>query len=83
MREALQPGATPQGLLTAGDWPGSRHPVLIVGHQPELGQVAALLLRIEGGECAIRKAAAWWLRTRERDGQQQTVVWAVQSPETA
>jgi len=30
----------------------------------------------------VRKGMVWWLRTRERDGQQQTVVTAVQSPET-
>ena len=83
LREALQPGATAQDVLKEADWPSARQPVLVVGHQPVLGQVLAELLRIEGGECIVRKGSAWWLRRREREGGDQTVVWAVQSPETA
>jgi phosphohistidine phosphatase len=48
-----------------------------------LGEVVAELLHVAGGSCAVRKGAVWWLRTRERDGAVQTVLWAVQSPETA
>ena len=80
--DALQPGAMPQALLDAAQWPGAERPVLIVGHQPVLGETLARLLRIEGGSLAVRKGGLWWLRTRERDGAGQTVVWAVQSPET-
>jgi phosphohistidine phosphatase len=29
----------------------------------------------------VRKGAVWWLRTRERDGHQQTLLVAVQSPD--
>lgn len=82
LREQLQPGATPADVLEAAQWPNAKQPVMIVGHQPVLGQVLAQLLRIEGGHCAIRKGAVWWLRTRERDGQEQTVLWAVVNPET-
>lgn len=81
LRDELQPGATAQDLLAAAQWPQAKQPVMIVGHQPALGEVLAHLLRIEGGHCPVRKGAAWWLRTRERDGAGQTVVWAVQSPE--
>jgi phosphohistidine phosphatase len=83
LRDALKPGATPQDVLTAAEWPNAKQPVMIVGHQPGLGQTVAQLLRIEGGECAIRKGGVWWLRARERDGTQEIVVWAVQSPDTA
>ncbi|MDB5860747.1 MAG: phosphohistidine phosphatase SixA [Ramlibacter sp.] len=82
LREDLQPGAIPAALLDAAQWPVAKQPVLIVGHQPVLGEALAQLLRIEGGSVAVRKGAVWWLRTRERDGDDQTVVWAVQSPET-
>lgn len=81
VRDALLPGATPGDVLEAAQWPLAKTPVLVVGHQPSLGEAVAQLLRIAGGSCAIRKGAVWWLRTRERDGQQQTVVWAVQPPE--
>ena len=82
LREELAPGATPAQLLAAAQWPDARHPVMIVGHQPAIGETLAQLLRMDAGTCAIRKGAAWWLRTRERDGAEQTLLWAVQSPET-
>lgn len=81
LRERLQPGAGADAVLEAAQWPEAKQPVMIVGHQPALGQAVAQLLRIEGGNCAIRKGAVWWLRTRERDGQEQTVLWAVQNPD--
>jgi len=83
LRDSLMPGATPNDVLEAAQWPTSKLPVMIVGHQPALGEAIAQLLNISGGSCAIRKGAVWWFRTRERDGQQQTVVLAVQPPEMA
>jgi phosphohistidine phosphatase len=82
LREDLKPGAAAAAVLEAAQWPDAKQPVLVVGHQPVLGQVAAQLLHIEGGECSIRKCGVWWLRARERDGDGQTVVLAVQSPDT-
>lgn len=82
LREELAPDATTQSLLAAAQWPDAKHPMLVVGHQPVLGEVVAQLLRIQGGSCPIRKGAVWWLRARERDGDGQTVVWAVQSADT-
>ncbi len=79
--EQLAPGASAQALLAAAHWPESRHPVVVVGHQPTLGQAAALLLGLPQTELSIRKGALWWLRRRERDGQQQTVLLTVQSPD--
>jgi phosphohistidine phosphatase len=80
-REELLPESDPQGLLELVQWPNGRTPVLVVGHQPTLGQVVARLLGLEGGHCAIRKGALWWLRYRERGGQGQTVLVTVQSPD--
>jgi phosphohistidine phosphatase len=81
LADELAPGGKPGALLEAAHWPGSRQPVLIVGHQPLLGQALAQLLGLKHDTCPIRKGAAWWLRTRERDGHEQTVVVAVQSPD--
>jgi phosphohistidine phosphatase len=82
LRDSLMPGATTADLLEAAQWPTARYPVMIVGHQPSLGEALSQLLRIEGGNVPIRKGAVWWLRSRERDGTQQTVIWAVQSADT-
>lgn len=79
----LAPGATPADILRLVQWPHGNEPVLVVGHQPVLGQVLAQLLRMESGDHAVRKGAAWWLHTRDHDGAAETVVWAVQSAETA
>ena len=82
VREELGPDATAAQLLEAVQWPNARQPVLLVGHQPILGEVVAQLLGIEGGSCAVRKGGAWWIRTRERGGHEQAVVVAVQSADS-
>ena len=55
-------------LLGAAGWPGASVPVLVVGHQPTLGMAAARLLAGADQPWAVKKAAVWWLRLRERDG---------------
>jgi phosphohistidine phosphatase len=77
--EDLQLEASPQQLLEAVQWPSSKATTLVVGHQPMLGQLIAQLLGLQVNECAIRKGSIWWLRSRERDGQRQTVLVAVQA----
>ena len=81
LREELAPGNAPDTPLSASGWPQAREPVLVVGHQPMLGQVVAKLIGLKADTCPIRKGAVWWLRTRERDGHLQAVVIAVQSPD--
>ena len=61
----LAPGADPEDVLMAANWPNGREPVLVVGHQPTLGQVAALLLSGHPQDWQIKKANAWWLVQRE------------------
>ena len=81
IRAELAPDATPGQLLDLVQWPTNKYPVLVVGHQPVLGQTIARLLSLKENECAVKKGALWWLRNRDRDGQSQTVVVTVQSPE--
>lgn len=73
--------ASPQVVLQAAGWPDSRAPVLVVGHQPWLGQLAALLLCGEQQEWTVKKASAWWITGRERDGVQDIYLRAVLAPE--
>lgn len=61
----LAPGAEAVDVLKAANWPAAKEAVLVVGHQPTLGQVAALLMAGEEQDWEIRKASAWWLSQRE------------------
>jgi phosphohistidine phosphatase len=78
----LLPGATPGALLQLAGWPAASGPVLIVGHQPTLGQTIARLLEMAQSDCAVKKGALWWLRGRKRDGALQTVVVTVRTAES-
>ena len=66
-------------LLAAAGWPeGNGAPaILIVGHQPTLGQTAALLLSGAEDNLTVKKGAVWWFSNRTRQGNSQTVVRAV------
>lgn len=77
----LAPDASVDDVLAAARWPLSKDPVLIVGHQPTLGLLAARLLAGQDQPWALRKGAVWWLRGREREGQWQVSLHAVQSPD--
>lgn len=78
---ALAPGASVDELLAAARWPTSNEPVLVIGHQPTLGQVAARLLGADGTTWSVKKGSVWWLRHREREAGAQVVLQAVQGPD--
>jgi phosphohistidine phosphatase len=79
LRAELLPDGTPQALLELVQWPHAKGAVLVVGHQPVLGQTVAQLLGLQSGECSVRKGSVWWLRQRlERTA---PVLLTVQSPE--
>ena len=63
-------------LLAAIDWPDGGA-FLVVGHQPTLGQTAALLLSGEEAYWTIKKGSVWWFSNRTRQGESQTVLRAV------
>jgi len=77
----LAPGASVSAVLAAAGWPDAREPVLIVGHQPTLGEVAAFLLTDDEAPWSFRKGAVWWLSNRVRDGVAATVVKVVIGPD--
>jgi len=72
-RPALGPDAAPEVILAEAGWPRGDRPVVIVGHQPTLGEVAAQLLGTEGG-LGIRKGAAWWFASKGSSVQLRAVV---------
>ncbi len=83
--DALAPGASHTQALAAARWPDSREPVLLVGHQPMLGQLAGYLMggpaTLDGPAWAVRKGAVWWLRHRMRGGVAEVVLVSVRTPD--
>ncbi len=77
----LAPGASAATVLAAANWPDSREPVLVVGHQPTLGFVVSLLLSGQEAYWSIRKGAVWWLSHRAREETGAVVVKAALAPE--
>lgn len=76
---ALGTEATPADLLQAARWPGGTEAVLIIGHQATLGQLSALLMTGQVADWPVKKAGVWWFRGRDREGELQTVLQAVQN----
>ena len=74
-------GAGTGDLLEAAGWPDAGGTVLVVGHQPTLGRVAAVLLGGAEADWSIKKGAVWWFTRRVRDGNGQVVLRAVIGPD--
>ena len=81
--DAIAPDAGIEAVLKAARWPDASEPVLVVGHQPTLGLVAAWLLCELPQAWSVKKGAVWWLRNRNRDreGDAQVVLQAVMAPD--
>jgi len=71
--------ATARSVLRAVEWPDNDRAVMVVGHQPTLGEVAAELLGAPEG-LSIRKGAVWWFESR---GGGEVLLRAVMDAETA
>jgi phosphohistidine phosphatase len=63
----LAPGASADDVLTAAGWPHGVAPtVVVVGHQPTLGEVACRLLNGDATRSLpMKKGAVWWFASRE------------------
>ena len=60
-------GATASDLIAAAGWPDGPKAVLIVGHQPTLGRVAATLMTGSEADWHLAKGSVWWLRYVDGD----------------
>lgn len=79
--QAIEPGASADAVLAAAGWPGAREAVLVVGHQPTLGEVAALVLSGEPAEWSLKKGAVLWLTRRARAHGAEAQLRAALSPD--
>jgi len=60
--DAVGTDAVAADVITAVGWPGHSGAILVVGHQPTLGRVAATLLSGAEAEWHFAKGSVWWLR---------------------
>lgn len=66
----LAPGAGVDQVLAVAGWPRGVAPtVVVVGHQPTLGEVASRLLNGDTARSLpMKKGALWWFSSREHHG---------------
>ncbi|MER2551969.1 MAG: histidine phosphatase family protein [Thauera sp.] len=74
---SLGPDGNVPDILAATGWPEGRGAALVVGHQPALGRLCALLLSGTEADWTIKKGALWWFTNRVRENETQTVLRAV------
>jgi len=72
--EAVGTGASPKGVLAAAGWPDRTGMVIVVGHQPTLGQTIARVLTGRDDGWSLRKGALWWLRSRDGEVSVRAVI---------
>lgn len=79
--EALAPGSSADEVLGAIKLGSAKGTVVLVGHQPTLGQVVGRLLGADEREWSIKKGGLVWLSLRDSNGETEPVVRAVISPD--
>ena len=80
VRPALNPDASVEQVLSAIDWPRSGKTIVLVGHQPYIGRLAATLMSEQPLLWSVKKGAIWWLSHRERHGIEQIRLKAMMTP---
>jgi phosphohistidine phosphatase len=73
-------GASAERILRAAGWPDAKGTVLVVGHQPTLGQLAATLLTGQESDWEIKKGAVWWFSTSVEGSDPVTALRAMITP---
>lgn len=76
-------GAAAADVLGVAGWPGDSGAVVVIGHQPTLGRVAALLLSGTEADWSIKKGGVWWFSSRARGDESRAVLRAVLNPDMA
>jgi phosphohistidine phosphatase len=79
--ESLATGASARSVLQTAGWPQTPGTTLVIGHQPSLGMAAALAMTGYASYWSVKKAAVWWLVSRTRGDERETVLRTVMSPE--
>lgn len=77
---AFNPDASVEQVLKALDWPAQGKTIVLVGHQPYIGRIAASLMSEQPLLWSVKKGAIWWLSHRERHGLEQIRLKAMVTP---
>lgn len=77
----LNPDAEPDRVLAAVGWGVQTEPIVLIGHQPWMGQCINGLLTGGVAPMSVRKGAVWWLQSRTRADMPDVIVRAVTTPE--
>ena len=87
--ERLAPGASGETVLQVAGWPGKdgsdgkNGHVLIIGHQPSLGEAFGLALSGQAARWTLRKGSLVWLVSRTTGGESSVYLRAAIGPELA
>lgn len=80
--EAVGLGVDAKTILEAVRWPSDEdRTVVVVGHQPVLGEAAALALTGKPAPWRLKKGAFVWLTWRRRNGKGEATLRASGSPD--
>lgn len=79
--EGLAPGSDVTTVLQIAGWPDAQQPVMVVGHQPTLGELASRLLEGRRAPAAMGTGSVWWLRGRDRKGRSEATLLLAIEPE--
>ena len=74
-------GSTPLDILAASVWPEDERTVIVIGHQPTLGETAALVMTGVEAQWSVKKGGVWWFYKRARDDGEQVILKAVMNPD--
>lgn len=78
---ALGPGASAYAVLAAAGWPAAGGAVVIVGHQPTLGEIVSYLIPVIPAGLRVKRGSVLWIRNEEKDGTIESKLHAVIYPE--
>ena len=79
--DSIAPDAGVNAILQAANWPTGERNIIVVGHQPTLGMVAARLANGVDGYFAVKKGAIWWFRLSPQKAQSPAVLVAMVTPD--
>lgn len=84
VREQLAPGRRASELLAVAQWArAGERSVLVVGHQPTIGEAASFVLAGRELGWSVKKGGLWWIALRGEGEGREAVLRAVVSPDLA